>query len=158
MIVHLRIKLRWQLNNCIELFFCSCEFNHQMQFHSLCRRWLITEETQVVLFSYLPSSTRTMKVQHRIKLTWQLNNYIQSFISSCEFDPVMHFLFFVSKSPDNWRDANRSIQLLAPFDINNQNCMWGSNSHEEMNNCIQLFRCHVSLILRCTFIVSVEEG
>jgi hypothetical protein len=86
-----KIKLTWPLHNSIQLFIASCEFDPEVHFHCLCRRGLITEENQVVLFSYYPSSTQRMKVHLRIELTSQLNSCIELFISSFPCDPQMYY-------------------------------------------------------------------
>jgi hypothetical protein len=39
-------------NKHIQLFISSCEFDPQMHFHTVCRTGLITDENDLVLFSY----------------------------------------------------------------------------------------------------------
>jgi hypothetical protein len=153
--VHLRIKLTWQLNNSIQLFISSCELEPPMHFHSLRRREPITEQNQVVLYTYSPPSAQTMKVHLRIKLTWQLNNCIQLFISSCEFDPQMHFHSLCRRGVI----TEENVEILLSYSTSSTQRMkvhlrikhtW------QLNNCIEWFRCHVSLILTCIFILCVE--
>jgi hypothetical protein len=45
-------KLTWQLKNSIQLFISTCASDPQMHFHSLCRKWVITEENDEILYSY----------------------------------------------------------------------------------------------------------
>jgi hypothetical protein len=135
---YLTPKLTWELKNSIQLFISSCHFVGQTNFHSLCRRRLITEGNHLVLFSYQPSPTQRMKVHLTMKLTWQLNNSIQLFISPCQFDLQIHFY---SLCPRGLITKQNYVVPLSysPSSTKTIKVHLGIELTSQLNSCIQLF-------------------